>query len=161
MRQRNLFHDMMLNDLIGKEIEDIRVKVKYESYGLDNGDAFIVLKENLVIGVPWTIDNDDLVWERQLDKEALSIFEDKGNEKIKSIRGRRIVGLLKYEDSETGFVEAEKAFLELEGEKFITEITMAPNGTGLVGVWIFHSKEELEQRYGTNYKKLTQDKGST
>jgi len=158
----SLYQNMKLKSLIGKEIEDIRVIVKYESYGLDFADSFIVLKGNIVIGIPWidgeeSIENeDDLIWERTLPPEASSIFEGKGNEKLKKLKGKKIINCLYYTDSENGFIQAEKAFFELEEEKFITEITAAPNGTGHAGLWVFYSKEELEKRYGTNYRRLNE-----
>jgi hypothetical protein len=147
---------MKLTDIIGKELADIRVKVEYESYGIDEADTFIIFKDGLVIGVPWSIDTDELVWQRDLDKESESIFKGKGDTKLKSLKGKKVVGFLNYDDSEKGFIEAEKVFIELEGETFITEITVAPNGTGLVGLWIFNSRKEIEQRYGTNYHRLHQ-----
>jgi hypothetical protein len=36
----------------------------------------------------------------------------------------------------------------------------APNGTGHAGLRVFHSKEELEKRYGKDYKRLSDAKGS-
>lgn len=143
---------MVLRQLIGKEIQDILVKVEFESYGLDKADSFIILRDNLIIGIPFDIDED--VWERDLDKEAKSVFADKRNNALVSIKGKKIIDFLKFMNNE------DKAILELEDEKFITEITTAPNGTGHAGLWVFQSRQELEKRYGTDYKRLNEDKGS-
>lgn len=151
---------MVLSDLIGKQVEDIRVKIEYESYGLDRADSFVILRDNLIIGIPWSLDVDAEVWERDLDKEAKSIFVDEKNEAINSIKGKKIIDLLEYNESVNGFAEAEKVVIELEGEKFIAEITMAPNGTGHAGLWVFKSKEALVKRYGNDFKRLSDDKAS-
>lgn len=142
---------MVLEELIGKEIRDILVKIELESYGLDKADSFIVLEDNLTIGIPFDID--EVVWERDLNIEAKSIFADKKNDEIVSIKGKKIIDFLKYRDN------TDKVILELENERFITEITIAPNGTGHAGLWVFQSKDELEKRYGTDYKKLSDDEG--
>ena len=150
----------MLSDLIGKYIEDIQVSVNLEPYGLDTADSIIILRDNLIIGIPWSIDISEEVERTDLVNEARSIFTDKKNKLLLSIKGKRIVDFLKYPNSEAGFVEAEKAIIELENEKFITERTIAPHGTGLAGLWVFHSREELEERHGTCYKRWSDDKGS-
>lgn len=146
---------MLLSELIGKEIRDIKVKVNYEQYGLDKADSFIVLNNDFTVGIPWCIDEDEPVWERQLDQKAVSLFEGKSEERIKIIKGKRIIDFLFFDATESGFMEAEKAFLELEDEIFITEITIAPNGTGIAGLSILHSKAELEKKYGTSYRRLS------
>lgn len=138
---------MKLLELVGEKIKDIFIAYKYESGGLDQADCFLVLHSDLVIGIPFSADEE--VWIRELDRYAESIFgKVRKKDKDIGIKNQKIVNLIDI--GEVG----DKMCIELENGKIITEINIAPNGTGHAGLWIFNSIYELEERHGSSYQRL-------
>ncbi len=68
--------------------------------------------------------------------------------KLKYIQNRKIVDFLWYED------EIEKGFIELDNGFIITEITIANNGTGLVGLHYYEDHNSLVKQKGNNILRL-------
>ena len=66
-----------------------------------------------------------------------------------NIKDRKIVDLIWYPDDEG------KGLLLLDNGYLITETTIANHGTGLAGINIFHSLDELSDRRGAGYRRLT------
>lgn len=144
---------MKLEDLIGKEITDLLISYKTENYGFDEADCYLVLNKNLTVGLPFSID--DEVWIRESDKIATSIFTTSiGNQKNAGITwliGSKITDFIQFPEGDT-----DKAFVELSNGMIITEIPVAPNGTGLAGLAIFESIQKLEARFGDRYTRLSE-----
>lgn len=69
--------------------------------------------------------------------------------KCKYLKGQRITDLLQFDPGEP------KVVVELENGYLFTEVTMAPHGTGGAGLHLFSNIEELESRYGADYKRLS------
>jgi hypothetical protein len=65
---------MLIQELIGKKVTNIYAIVEYEHGGLDKGECFVELDNNIVIDIPFG-DSDD-VWIKLLDNKAMSIFSD-------------------------------------------------------------------------------------
>ena len=73
--------------------------------------------------------------------------------KLKQIKNQGIVNFLMFEDDSAGFLELENGYI-------ITETTMAPHGTGAVGLNYYTSLKHFEESHGTDYKRLV-DKANT
>jgi hypothetical protein len=153
---------MLIEELIGKTIQDIRVKIEVEAYGLDKADVYVILDNDLIVGVPFTIEPAEQVWMRPLDNAAQSIvtrtniFGRSRDARTASPRGKKIVDLLSYLHCEDrDHIEAARPFIQLENGPLITEINVAPHGTGLAGLVLFNSLDELEKRHGSNYRRFT------
>ena len=114
-----------------------------DPYGMDTADCCLMLANNIVIGIPFGLDED--VWIR--NESDLAGKRLANTPEINSLKGSVITGLICYEDED-------KAFMELDNGKIITEITMAPQGTGRAGLWIFGSLADLENRQGSKYSRL-------
>jgi len=71
--------------------------------------------------------------------------------KLKNIKDRKIIDFIWYPD------DTEKGFLLLDNGYLITEITIAPHGTGLSGLNYFETITDLINRQGTGYLKLTDE----
>ena len=68
---------MLVQELIGKTITNIYQILNYEDGGLDNGECFIELDNHLIIEIPYSFDTiKDEVWIKELNQNAVSIFED-------------------------------------------------------------------------------------
>ncbi len=65
---------MLIQELIGKTITNIYSKVEYENYGLDKGECFIELDNEIIIDIPYGASDD--VWLKDLDNNAESLFKD-------------------------------------------------------------------------------------
>ncbi|HRP01524.1 MAG TPA: hypothetical protein PLE30_02640 [Candidatus Kapabacteria bacterium] len=72
--------------------------------------------------------------------------------KLKHIKNRKIVDFIWYAD------DTDKGLLLLDNGYLISEITVAPYGTGLAGLNYFESLENLIERRGNEYLKLTDAK---
>lgn len=148
---------MLLKDIVGRKIKDILVSRKPQVHGLDEADGFIVLEDGLVIGFPFYADNEETVWIREPKSNAETIFWrnnrlffwQKQDPKLDGIKGCKITGFLGYEDD-----SFYKAYIELSSGKLLTEVVMAPHGTGHAGIWIIDSIQQLEESRGKDYKRL-------
>lgn len=74
--------------------------------------------------------------------------------KLKNLKDRKIVDFLWYADA------IEKGFILLDNGYIITETTIAPHGTGLAGLNLYESINDLTNAKGNDYSKLTNNKGS-
>lgn len=74
--------------------------------------------------------------------------------KLKNIKDRKIVDFLWYEE------DTDKGFLLLDNGYLITEIIVAPTGTGIAGLNYFETLMDLTNRRGTTYLKLTDKQNS-
>ena len=71
---------MRLEELIGKTITNIFQVLEYESYGLDKGECFVELDNNIIIDIPYSFDGE--VRTKDLDEKAISIFNDLSDDPI-------------------------------------------------------------------------------
>jgi hypothetical protein len=150
---------MKLGSLIGKEIVDIFVKVlsfdEFKDYGLLKAECYYVLSDNLIIGLPFQI-NDQDVWIKKLDPLAKSYYPTKKwwqkKQAADKIKNSRIKDIIQYAE------EMQPVFIELDSGVIITEETVAPSGIG-VGLRSFASIGELEERFGKDYIRLSDHKG--
>jgi hypothetical protein len=146
---------MKLTSLIGKEILDIFVKIepydKVENIDLLYAECYFVLTDNLVIGLPFHIDDNE-VWIKELNPTAKSYFPRKKwwqrKQEPDKIRGYKIKDIIHYPD------EMECAFIELENGIILTEESVLPVGLA-VGLRTFDSIQSLEETHGKNYIRLT------
>jgi hypothetical protein len=154
---------MRLIELIGKEITDISVTTQQvdKFLGLWKADCYIVLQDGLIIGIPFNFDNEELdkeeVWIRALNNSAISYYRRKWWQRkvdaFDDLRGKRISDIIYYPVSE------DKALVELDNGKIITEVTVAPIGIA-VGLYVYNSIDQAEKRFGQDYLRLTGWKGS-
>ncbi len=72
--------------------------------------------------------------------------------KLKHIKDRKVVDFIWYAD------DSDKGFFLLDNGYLISETTVAPHGTGLAGLNYFESLENLADRRGNLYLKLTDEK---
>jgi hypothetical protein len=72
--------------------------------------------------------------------------------KLKQIKDRKIVDFIWYDE------DNDKGLFLLDNGYLITETTVAPQGTGLAGLNYFESLENLTERRGNEYLKLTDEK---
>lgn len=160
---------MRVRDLIGRKLIDIHQHVTFRSMSgwLDEGDAWVVLDDGKVIGIPFSLDGD--VWIRELPGTARSIFPTERPKvtgyrrwwkfwipfsrpaewDIRGMRGQRIVDVVS--------VSADCcAFIQLEGGSLFSVEQVAPHGTGSAGVVLIRSVEEFEARWGKEVQRLSQ-----
>src|SRR6218665_727302 len=114
-----------------------------EPYGFDCADCCLVLENNVVIGIPFDLDGD--VWIR--NENDLTGKHINNSQITDLLRGTTIVGLLCYEDED-------RVFIELDNGNIITERTIAPQGTGRAGLWVYDSLTALEENKGKEYTRL-------
>jgi len=69
--------------------------------------------------------------------------------KLKNIKDRKIVDFLWYAD------DSEKGFILLDNGYLITETIVANHGTGLAGLHLYESINDLSNAKGNDYTKLT------
>jgi len=72
--------------------------------------------------------------------------------KLKNIKGRKIIDFIWYPD------DIDKGFFLLDNGFLITDTTVAPNGTGFVGLNYYESIEFVTNRKGKDYLKITNGK---
>jgi len=132
-----------LSGLIGEKVVDILISMESEPYGFDCADCCLVLENNVVIGIPFDLDGD--VWIR--NENDLTGKHINNSQITDLLRGTTIVGLLCYEDED-------RVFIELDNGNIITEITIAPQGTGRAGLWVYDSLTALEENKGKEYTRL-------
>ena len=72
--------------------------------------------------------------------------------KLKQIKDRKIVDFIWYDE------DNDKGLFLLDNGYLVTETTVAPQGTGLAGLNYFESLENLTERRGNEYLKLTDEK---
>jgi len=68
---------MLISELIGKTVTNIYQILNFEDGGLDNGECFVELDNNLIIEIPYSFNcfNDE-VWTKILEEKAVSIFKN-------------------------------------------------------------------------------------
>lgn len=149
---------MKLKDLIGKKIVDVLVRHEPEPHGLDKADSFIVLDNGVTIGIPFGTDDQD-AWIAEPDQLAVSLFKSSKwwqtkDKNTSDLKNRKIVDVISYPES------TDKAFILLDNNKLITEITVAPHGTGHAGFWTYNSLTEIENKFGDTYIRLSAYNGN-
>lgn len=72
--------------------------------------------------------------------------------KLKQLKGKKINDLLWYPD------DSEKGIILLENGCLFSETLVAPHGTGLAGINFYEHINELIQRKGGNFKRLSFEK---
>ncbi|MBS1637612.1 MAG: hypothetical protein JST26_16985 [Bacteroidetes bacterium] len=134
---------MLVKELPGKKITRIYSVLELEPGGLDRAECFIELENNIVIDIPYDLDDD--LWIKELpvsgdgfEEHETSVFSD-----------QRITDIISYYDGST-----DKVLLLLENGVLISEQQIAPNGTALAGLTVFNNVAEMEDRYGSNYVTL-------
>lgn len=171
---------MKVKDLIGKVILDIKSEITdYEYDGsipLEHSDSIIVLENEKFIRIPDKFDIElddeveivDIISEKHQSlfntnernnvlSQLKNVFSKNENNKIidknkENIVNKVITGILvQGDDSAT---ELDKCVLEIDNNYLISEIVIAPNGTGHTGIWIFTSKTDLYRKFGDNFLNL-------
>ncbi len=196
---------MRIEELIHQKITNIYSSVKMEVGGIDSGECYLEIDNEMIIHIPFAFD--DNLSLKVLDKDATSLFADFsdypvyylnnetktageyvdnfqlrkptffnrlrnklfGHEiakkdhqsfkvdykenRLKNIKNRKIIDFLWYAD------ESEKSFILLDNGYLITEINIAPHGTGLVGLHLYENLNDMINAKGKNYFKLTDQKG--
>ncbi|MFY0252532.1 hypothetical protein ACDQ55_01120 [Chitinophaga sp. 30R24] len=150
---------MELKHLIGKRITNIYGIIAYENYGLDRGECFIELDNSIIVDIP--SGKTPHIWEKELEKEAVTIIPDLTDEtatnngtisisrKSRYIKNRKITNILWYPD-----MTYDSGFLLLDNGCIIGETRAAMNGTGLVGLNYYYNLEDLKKRKGANLSSL-------
>jgi hypothetical protein len=147
---------MKAGELLGRCITDIQVKQLEEPYGLDIASSYLKLDNGLVSEIPWKeVKPNYEVGIEEIPAKAESV-KKLLKDKSKPLLNQPITDLIYYQEE----IRFEKAFIELANGYVISEITIAPNGTGSAGLWYFESIQVLETTYGKNYTRLTNIKGS-
>lgn len=147
---------MKVEELLGRSIVDIQVKLIQEPYGLDISASYLMLDNGLVVEIPWKdIELDYEVGVEEMPAKTESV-KKLLKDKSKLLLNQPITGLIFYAYAEE--IHFEKAFIELNNGYVISEITVAPHGTGHAGLWFFHSISELEAKFGKEYKRLTRNR---
>lgn len=75
----------------------------------------------------------------------------------RNLKGKKIVGIYQFEEAKDAddWNELEdRMIIELETGYLISEVGMSPFGTGAASLYVFKSKEELENEYGQKLLKL-------
>lgn len=165
---------MLFKEIFGKTITDIYIKFSKEQEWLDVADCFIELNKGPLINIPFgPLEPASEIPIKILDPEAKSIFvglsqipPDHKNkwqrlkvkikkifranpdDRIEHLLNRQIVDFIWFEDSD------ERGFLLLDNGRLITEILMAPHGTGHAGLHYYKSLKDLVERHGSNYKRF-------
>lgn len=192
---------MRKEEIINKTLTNIYSLVKMEVDGLDTGECFIELDNEIIIDIPFGFSDD--IWIKDLDKDAISLFADlsdypvyhvnKNNKtigeitdnnqrqrrtifnrlrkvffghditikdyqpykvdhrenKLKHIKDIKIIDFIWYAD------DSEKGFILLDNGYLITETTVSNHGTGLTGLNLYESINDLTKAKGNDYSKLT------
>jgi hypothetical protein len=146
---------MKLESLIGKEILDILVKTEryqeFNHYGLWKAECFYILTDNVIIGLPFHIDDSE-VWIKNPDPLAKTYYPAKKwwqkTKEPDKIKNSKIKDIIDYPE------EIHPAYIELESGIIITEETVAPAGLTL-GLYVFNSIRDLETKNGNNYIRLS------
>lgn len=89
---------MLVKELIGKKITNIYQITEHEFYGLDQGEAFIEVDNNLIIDLPNDFyDEENELWEKELKEDAVSLFSDLSDRRFYHLdkEGKRIVEIKK------------------------------------------------------------------
>lgn len=109
---------MMVKELIGKKITNIYQITEYEFYGLDQGEAFIELDNNLIIDLPFDQYSDEkILWEKELKEDAVSLFSDLSDKAFYRLdkEGKPIIEIKKNVTiTRFGFWERVKHFFETD-----------------------------------------------
>ncbi|HEV7231371.1 MAG TPA: hypothetical protein VGO45_08595 [Bacteroidia bacterium] len=71
---------MQLKELIGKQITNIYSLVEMDTGGLDTGECFLELDNNLIIDIPYDSNQD--VWIKELNPGASSLFADLSDQPV-------------------------------------------------------------------------------
>jgi len=156
---------MLTVELIGKKITNIYEYAEFEQYGLDKGEAFIELDNSIIIRLPFAHDDEinKISGIKELSPKAWNIFKE-AEEKPKKglalmlakifpklytkktfvpnpiepyILHREIVDIVWCPD------DVDYAFLLLDSGYLVSEMGVAPHGTGLTGVFILRNLEEF------------------
>lgn len=151
---------MKLHELIGKRIIDILATTQpydeFKDYGLWKADCYIVLQNGLVLGIPFNSENEE-VWIRELDNSAVSYYQRTWRQKkvdaSDDLRGKQITDIIIYQD------DTDRALLELNNGKIITEVNVAPVGIA-VGLYVYSSIKDVEKKFGQDYRRLSRRKES-
>jgi hypothetical protein len=109
---------MLVKELIGKKITNIYQITKYEFYGLDQGEAFIELDNNLIIDLPFDdYSDEETLWEKELKADAVSLFSDLSDRAFYHVdkEGKRIIEIKKNATiTRFSFWERVKHFFETD-----------------------------------------------
>lgn len=165
---------MEIAELIGKRVTDIFQVLDLEVGGLDKGDCYIELDNELVVGIPYAL-NDD-VWIKEVPFEADSVFIDLSDipiydvksflgikytkpshfkeNKIKYLKDQRIMDFLWFDDEDFKF--SNHVYFLLENGYIFTQTLVAPHGLGMAGLNYYYSIAHFEEQVGKKYKRLTE-----
>lgn len=168
--------EMKIAELIGKRVTDIFQVLDLEVGGLDKGDCYIELDNELVVGIPYAPDDD--VWIKEVPFEADSVFKDLSDipiydvksllgikytklshfkeNTIKYLKDQRIVDFLWFDDDDDNFRFSSQGYFLLENGYIITQTLVAPHGLGLAGLNYYYSIANFEEQVGKKYKRLTE-----
>jgi hypothetical protein len=134
---------MQITELFGKTITRIFAVFGEHEGWLDTADCLIELDRKLVIGFPFTSDQD--VWIRDLPANAEQLFTEITPE---IVIGKKLVDFIWYDDDEYG------GYFLLDDGSLITETRMSPRGTGQAGLNYLTSLQELQKYKGVHFNRL-------
>ncbi|MDO1448245.1 hypothetical protein Q0590_18365 [Rhodocytophaga aerolata] len=143
---------MKVIELIDRSIIDIRVNHVMEQYGLDTSDSYLILDNGLVVCIPLSDLEPELeveVGEVPVEAESIRKLLKKN---FRCLLNQPITDIICFREE----IRFDKAFIELANGYLISEIPIAPNGTGDAGLWYFESIRVIEAEFGMNYSRLTE-----
>jgi len=165
---------MKPSELIGKKIADIKDKIG--SYDSNNelliSNGIIKLESGEIFEIPYrdteklslvksdkfgydSIFNEDGFFKRLFSRKKYK--EEIAYRNKNKMKGKKIVGIYQFEeakdDDDWNELE-ERMILELETGYLISEVGMSPFGTGAASLYVFKSKEEIENRYRQKLLKI-------
>lgn len=140
---------MLHKDLLGRSITAIAVRFGCVDGELDTALCYLRLDTGVVINFPWPFDAPAELVPTEvgmpLDLPTLT--------KIPFLLHQPIVDVVSYKEGEALLTTC---LLELANGYLLSEVQMAPSGTGAAGLWYFASITDVEARVGDDYRRLRQ-----
>lgn len=161
---------MNIEELVGKWIVDIRMEVKDFEYDgsilLEESNSSIILSTGEIFEIPFrnatTVELKTSIPNKQKSifqtNKPTSFFsnltsffsDDLTKRNTKKVQGKKIISIYHYDENE----RLDNCIIEVESGFLISEISMAPKGTGHASIWIFTSKNDLRKRMGKGFTQI-------
>jgi hypothetical protein len=162
---------MLIEELLGKRVTNIFVLLEIGTNGLEKGECIVERNNSSMIKIPYGF-SDKVSFAKFVDRSN-SIFSDLSDipsyslkkvdnayvpgevthheNKVKHLKDRVIVAIIAVEDTED-----QKVLFELDNGYIFIETNFSPIGTGLAGLNLYTSLDELieyrENVYIRKYK---------
>ncbi|GAB3836412.1 hypothetical protein [Hymenobacter jeollabukensis] len=139
---------MLLRELLGRSIIRISAQFGLVDGWLDTCYCYLQLDNGLVIDLPSMVESlEDGVG----TQDALPAGSTELTHRVPFVLNQPIVGIISYE-YEDDILTA--ALLELANGYLLTEVNMAPSGTGAAALWHLASLADVEAQFGPDYRRL-------